>query len=191
VEQAVQITLLYGVMPIWILAGFADWLCHRHTNIYGTSGPKESLIHLAMLAEATVPLLLCLLLEINALILLIVIGFWILHLFTSHWDIHYAAGRREIMPIEQHIHCYLETMPFMAMVLLFILHWPQLASLGGLGPQAADFSLRWKESPLPVSYTVGLIGVVILFEGLPYLQEFACGIVSRRRRKSDIVTGMR
>jgi len=40
--------LMYFVLPIWLLSGFADWLCHRATHIETTTGAKESLIHLLM-----------------------------------------------------------------------------------------------------------------------------------------------
>jgi hypothetical protein len=44
--------LMYFVLPVWLLAGFADWLCHRASHIETTTGPKESLIRLLMFAEA-------------------------------------------------------------------------------------------------------------------------------------------
>jgi uncharacterized membrane protein YqjE len=61
--------LLYFVMPVWFLAGLADYLCHRASDIEHTAGAKESLIHLLMFAEVAVPLLACLFLEINALVI--------------------------------------------------------------------------------------------------------------------------
>lgn len=42
---------------VWLVAGFADWLCHRASHIESTTGAKESLIHLLMFAEVGVPLL--------------------------------------------------------------------------------------------------------------------------------------
>jgi hypothetical protein len=33
--------LMYFVIPVWFAAGFADWLCHRSSNIETTSGIKE------------------------------------------------------------------------------------------------------------------------------------------------------
>lgn len=63
--------ILYRLIPLWILAGFADWLCHRASRISMTAGPKESAIHLLMSAEIGIPLLAGLFLEINAFILLI------------------------------------------------------------------------------------------------------------------------
>jgi hypothetical protein len=46
-----QKVLLYGVLPLWMLAGFGDWLCHRVEHIEHTAGTKESALHWAMLAE--------------------------------------------------------------------------------------------------------------------------------------------
>jgi hypothetical protein len=55
-EPAVLV-LLYFILPLWLAAGFADYLCHRASNIELTSGYKESLIHLLMFSEIAVPLL--------------------------------------------------------------------------------------------------------------------------------------
>ena len=42
--------LMYFVLPVWLLAGFADWLCHRACQIDTTTRVKESLIHPLMFA---------------------------------------------------------------------------------------------------------------------------------------------
>jgi hypothetical protein len=34
--------LMYFILPLWLVAGFADYLCHRASNIATTSGAKES-----------------------------------------------------------------------------------------------------------------------------------------------------
>lgn len=34
--------LLWFVLPVWLIAGFADWLCHRATHIETTAGIKET-----------------------------------------------------------------------------------------------------------------------------------------------------
>src|SRR5437016_10161022 len=59
-DDPTQLLLLYFVMPVWFLAGLADYLCHRATDIAHTAGPKESVIHLLMFAEIAIPLLMCL-----------------------------------------------------------------------------------------------------------------------------------
>jgi hypothetical protein len=46
-----QNVLLYFILPLWLAAGFADYLCHRAAHIETTSGAKESLLHLVQLAE--------------------------------------------------------------------------------------------------------------------------------------------
>ena len=46
-----QVYLMYVILPLWLLVGIADWLCHRASHIETTSGAKESLIHLLMLGE--------------------------------------------------------------------------------------------------------------------------------------------
>ena len=55
-SQAVVSILLYFILPLWLAAGFADYLCHRASRIETTAGYKESLIHLLMFAEVALPL---------------------------------------------------------------------------------------------------------------------------------------
>src|SRR4051812_24630463 len=64
-----RLALMYFVMPLWLLAGFADYLCHRAAHIESTSGPKESVLHLLLLAEMGVPVLAALFFEINAFVI--------------------------------------------------------------------------------------------------------------------------
>ena len=54
------------IVPLWQMAGTADWICHRATNIEGTTGAKESLMHLLMLTEVSIPVLAGFHLEITA-----------------------------------------------------------------------------------------------------------------------------
>src|SRR5205807_9731248 len=66
VEEATRRLLQYVVVPVWVGAGFADWLCHRRTSIETTAGTEESVIHALMMSEAGVPALLGLFFEVNA-----------------------------------------------------------------------------------------------------------------------------
>src|SRR5215204_3390807 len=100
--------LMYFILPLWLAAGFADWLCHRASNIATTSGPKESVLHLFQFAEMGVPVLAALFLEINTLIIAIMIVFLVLHEATAIWDVRYASATREVGPTEQHVHSFLE-----------------------------------------------------------------------------------
>jgi hypothetical protein len=62
-----QSLLMYFVLPLWLAAGFADYLCHRASSIETTCGPKESLLHLLQFAEMAVPALAAIFLEINTI----------------------------------------------------------------------------------------------------------------------------
>jgi hypothetical protein len=45
---------MYFVLPVWLAAGFADYLCHRASHIELTS---ESLLHLLQFGEMALPIL--------------------------------------------------------------------------------------------------------------------------------------
>ncbi|WP_343728438.1 diguanylate cyclase [Duganella sp.] len=175
--------LMYFIVPLWLAAGVADWVMHRRAGIEHNSGPKESMIHLLMLAEMGLPVLAALFLQVNALVLLFMIAAFFVHEATAMWDVSYAVTRRVVTPLEQHIHSFLEMLPLMAVSMVALLHWPQFTALLGIGPEAADFSLRWKESPLPRHYVVWLMVAIVLFELLPYGEEFLRTLRGRYQRK--------
>jgi len=103
--------LMYFILPLWLAAGFADYLCHRAAHIERTSGVKESALHLLQSAEMGVAILAAMFLEINALVILIMIACFLLHEATALWDLSYASATREVGPIEQHVHSFLESYP--------------------------------------------------------------------------------
>jgi hypothetical protein len=166
-----QSMLMYFVLPLWLAAGFADYLCHRATSIETTSGPKESLLHLLQFSEMAVPTLAAIFLEINALVILIMVVSLVLHQLTAMWDVRYAYHRREVTPIEQHVHSVLEMLPLTALLIIVAFHWPQFLALFGAGIEAADFTVRLKEPPLPWLYVTVMLTLVLLFEVLPYVEE--------------------
>ena len=49
--------LVFVVLPLWLAAGFSDYLCHRAAHIGRANGARESLLHWLMLAEIGLPLL--------------------------------------------------------------------------------------------------------------------------------------
>jgi hypothetical protein len=162
--------LLYFIIPLWLGAGIADWTQHRATHIETTTGVKETLIHLLMLVETGVPVLAGLLLEINSPILALMIASFFVHEATALWDVSYAVTRREVTPVEQHIHSFLEMLPLMAVGFISVLHWPKLKALVGLA-EDPDPRIRLKQEPLPVGYVATTLGALLLFEALPYLEE--------------------
>ena len=179
--SAAQLILMYFVLPLWLAAGFADYLCHRASSIETTSGPKESLLHLLQFAEMAVPTLAAIFLEINALIILVMVIALVLHQLTAMWDVRFAYHRREVTPTEQNIHSMLEMLPLAALLIVVALHWPQFLALFGAGTQTADFTLRLKEAPLPWLYVTAILTLVLLFEVLPYAEEFLRTIRARRK----------
>lgn len=115
--------ILYGLLPLWGIAGFIDWCCHRATKVESTSGVKESLIHSLMGIQLGVPILLGLLFEVNVLVLLICVVTWLLHEAAAHWDVHYATPRRHISIWEVHVHNYMATIPLYLLMLIVIINW--------------------------------------------------------------------
>jgi hypothetical protein len=145
-EDIVRIMLMYFILPLWLAAGFADWLCHRASNIATTSGPKESVLHLLQFAEMAVPVLAALFLEINALIIAIMIVCLVLHEATAIWDVRYASATRDVSPTEQHIHSFLEMLPLMGLLMIIALHWQQFLALLGQSSEPARWDLVWNSS---------------------------------------------
>ncbi|TPJ24316.1 MULTISPECIES: diguanylate cyclase [unclassified Mesorhizobium] len=168
--------LMYFILPVWLVAGFADWLCHRATHIESTTGAKESLIHLLMFAEVGIPLLAAMFLEVNALVIAVMIVTFFVHEATAIWDVRYATTARTVSPVEQHVHSFLEMIPLMGLVIVVALHWGQFLALFGAGTERARFDLTWKEQQLPVIYIAAVMIVIVLFELLPYVEEFFRGL---------------
>jgi hypothetical protein len=123
--DAAQNVLMYFVLPVWLAAGFADYLCHRAASIETTSGWKESLLHLLQFGEMAIPILAAIFLEINALIIAIMIVCLVAHEATAIWDVNYAYRTREVTPTEQHVHSFLEMLPLTALLIIVTLHWQQ------------------------------------------------------------------
>lgn len=40
-DEVLRAMLMYFIMPLWLAAGFADYLCHRAAHIEKTSGWTE------------------------------------------------------------------------------------------------------------------------------------------------------
>ena len=170
--------LMYFILPLWLAAGFADYLCHRASNIEHTSGWKESVLHLLQFGEMAVPILAAMFLDINALVIVVMIVCFFLHEATALWDVSYASATREVTPIEQHVHSFLEMLPLMGLLMVIVLHWDQFIALFGLAP--ARFDIALKQPPLGLGYVITVLVLVLLFEVLPYLEELLRGFRARR-----------
>jgi hypothetical protein len=70
-----------------------------------------------------------------------------------------------VHPAEQHIHSFLESLPFMAMSALLCLHWDQIAGVRRGRARSAAWQLRRKH--LPAGYLAGVASLI----AAPYAEE--------------------
>jgi hypothetical protein len=162
--------LMYVLVPLWLAAGLADWLCHRAARIEQTSGFKESALHLVQFVLVGVPLLAALFLQVNAAVLLLMIVGLVLHQAVAIWDVRYANATRRVPPTEQHLHGVLEATPAVATAVVIMLHWQEFRGLLGRAP--ASFALELKHEPLPGWYLASILGATAIAGALPYAEEF-------------------
>ncbi|MEV0636639.1 diguanylate cyclase [Streptomyces sp. NPDC050619] len=177
--------LLYGLLPSWFVPGLADWAMHRRTRIEDTAGTKESFIHSLMMAEVGIPIALTLRYEVNPLLLTVQLGGAAVHEATALWDVRTAVhSDREVKPIEQHIHSFLESLPFGGLASLMCLHADQVKSLlrGGDDPDA--WRLVPRRPPLSPGYLAGIAAAIGTCVLLPYGEELVrCRRAARARKK--------
>jgi hypothetical protein len=166
------------VLPLWLLAGLGDYLCHARTDIAHTSGRHESLLHLLQTIEIGVPLLAFLFLATNALTLSLMAVGVAAHAYTSWCDLRYADGRRRIPPAEQVVHSFLNVLPWLALALLAILHWPVVRSLSA--PATADWSVRLRTPGFDAWIVLAILLASAVFAILPGLLELLRTQAARR-----------
>lgn len=179
--DAVWDVLMFVVLPLWVLAGFADYCCHRATGIEFANGAKESVLHWLMLAEVGLPILAALFLRVNALLFLFMLVCFVAHEVTTYRDLKLAMATRKVTAFEQQVHSVMEIMPLTALLLLAILHWNQARALFGFGPDHADFALALKPPPA-LSVLFPALAAVLISTVLPYAEELARGIRVQARR---------
>jgi hypothetical protein len=181
--HAAATLLMFVVLPVWIAAGLADYFCHRASRIAETSGVRESLLHLLQFLLIGLPVVLALFLRVNAGLFLLMAICILLHHAAAYVDVRYANSRREVTPLEQMIHSFLEVIPIAAFLLLAVLYWPQLQALFGMGGEPA----RFVPEPQPLSplYIVSILCSAFLFNLLPYLEELWRCLRFDRRETAD------
>lgn len=174
--------LLFFILPLWLLAGFGDWLCHRRQDIAHTSGLPESILHLLLIAQGGAGVLAGLLLEINAGVLAFMLGCLLLHELTVWIDLRYSGRLRKIPPVEQMMHSLQEVLPLTAFILVALLHWDQFMALVMMAP-GAQWGFAWKADPLPWTAIAGLLAACLVFALLPFGEEFLRCLRSARERR--------
>ena len=163
--------MLYVFLPMWGIAGFVDWCCHRATKIEVTSGLKESLMHSLMGVQMAIPIALCLLFYVNVTVLVICIITWIFHELVAHWDVRYANPRREISIWEMHAHTYLGSLPLYMLISIIVINWPQFLLLISF-EWAGNMALMRVEEPHGSSaYLPAYLVFMALLCVFPYIEE--------------------
>jgi hypothetical protein len=181
-DQLLVYLILYGLLPLWGITGFIDWCCHRATDIEHTSGLRESLVHSMMGIQLGIPILLCLLFEVNVLILLICGVAFVLHEIVAHYDVYYSAPLRRISIWEVHVHNYMATIPLYLLLLIIIINWEVTLRLVSLD-WAGQLTLRRVAVPHGSSgYLQGYLTFMALLCVLPYLEENLRCYRARRRQ---------
>ncbi len=96
------------------------------------------------------------------------------HEATAIWDVRAAVdGGCEVRPAEQHIHSFLESLPFMAVSVLLCLHWDQVQRAARRKPgDRQAWRLRPRRRRLPDRYMASVAVGVIALIAAPYTEEF-------------------
>lgn len=170
-DQLLVNLILYGLLPLWGITGFIDWCCHRATGIERTSGLRESLVHSLMGIQLGIPILLCLLFQVNVLILLICIAAFVAHEIVAHYDVHYSAPLRRISIWEVHVHNYMATIPLYLLMLIMVINWEIVLKLVSF-QWSGQFELERVPTPHGSSgYLRGYLVFMALLCVLPYVEE--------------------
>lgn len=163
----------YAVLPVWLLAGLADYLIHARTRLSQTSGVRESALHLLQTAEIGAPMLALLFLEVTALTLAVMVFGAVAHTVTAYRDIRYAAPLRHISAFEQFVHAFLIMLPLAALAIVIVLHWAAFTALLAMGDASRDaWTLRWREPPFDIGVIAAVLGASLVLAVLPGLFEF-------------------
>ena len=168
--ELLRAALLYVLYPLWLLAGFGDWWVHRVERIELSAGLRETLLHCLMLLELGVAIGAVVLLDITSAVIALVALACVAHEVTVWCDLNYAQSRRPIRVVEQWVHSLQLVFPWVGLAALVLLYPDAGLGLIGRGG-AADWALRWKDPPLPLTQ-IALIGLGgLLFVVLPFIDE--------------------
>ena len=153
--------LIWGIYPVWLLAGAGDYLCHRKTDIERTSGTTESWLHVMQFGCLAVAFACAVLLQISAAVFVLLVALVVAHPFLSYIDVRYTDGRRRILPIEQSIHGFMDVLPLVAVAVLGVQQWPEI--------RAGSMTLALH--PSMDLQRVLLLSSFAVLAGLPVLEE--------------------
>ena len=171
-QTAIHDTGSPSVFPLWVVAGFADYWCHRLTRIDQTTGRAESMLHIVQYLQIVAGIALVFFLKMTSLVIVLLVVLAALHLATGYLDIAYPTGRRYISPSEQHVHSYMEILPLVATALAVLLYWNAFAAI--LNGDAANWIFARREQALPGGPVAGIVIGVVCAGGAIAEEYFRC-----------------
>ena len=178
-DQLIINILLFVFLPLWGIAGFVDWCCHRATHIEENSGIFESILHSMMGIQIGIPMLLCLMFELDVGILLICFIVWVLHELVAHYDVRYASPQRHISIWEMHAHTYLGSLPLYMLSMIIAINWDVFKQLISFDFTGA-FAFNRLSTPIGgedfLTYYIIFMVITCVF---PYTEELIRCVVAR------------
>jgi hypothetical protein len=189
VTQVSTTVLSTVVLPLWVVAGLADWWCHRRSHIEHTSGLRENGFHWALFAIVAIGAVAAATLAPNRTVLAVLIGVFVLHELLAFSELKFVTTVRSVAPFEQMVHSFLEILPLVVVGILAV------ESLGSAAAEAPEWTLRIR-GELKVLPLLLAGAVVVLFNVVPLLEEtWRCLRATRAKgasgRSTRIVTGRR
>ena len=166
------------VLPVWLLSGLVDYICHARTDIAHTSGAHESLLHLLQTMEIGIPLLAFLFFSVDALVLVLMIAGVVAHTASSWSDLRYADRLRRITPFEQYVHSFLNVLPWIALALVLLLHWPVVVALFDPATDS-DWTLQLRRPALDRAIVAAVLLGSVVLAVVPGVLELAMTLKAR------------
>jgi hypothetical protein len=158
VAPALSTLLLWVIYPIWLIAGAVDWFCHRATHIESTSGSTESWLHVAQFLSLAAFLATALLFPFGTVSFVATFAAVLAHTLLSYIDVRFTLGRRHISALEQHVHGFMDVLPWVAWALWIVMN------LQGDSPQVSAWHMDDRGTLLMLGSYAVLAGAPVLVE---------------------------
>jgi hypothetical protein len=172
VAAAARRFINFVLVPAWLVWGLADYACHRRSDIEHTSGTHESLTHVLMISTSGVGIMAGMFFEVNGLVLSIMATSALAHEAIVLWDVGYAVKLRPPSATEQHVHSFLEVLPFTALAVQLCLNPQDVAALLDPAKRAEQLRLKPKRDPRAYAYDAAIVALATITLAIPYAEEF-------------------
>ena len=110
--------------------------------------------------------------RVNETVLAIMTASAVTHEAIVLWDVGYATRLRPPSATEQHIHSFLEVLPFTALAFQACLNPEDVAVLAGRGSRRPNWRLEPKPEPAALLGSAGATIAATLLLVVPHLEEF-------------------